>query len=347
MHRAPKRRFFQRNGSYHAQCRPAAVPRFRCKVCGKRFSRQTFRVDYRARKPYLFADILVRLTSGTGLRRTAMALGVKRATVERKFRQLGTQLAWLHANTIGDFGTGTVELVLDELETFETCRRTRPLTVPALVEPHCFFVVGTRSGTLPPRGRLKAADRARVARDRQRQGQRRNQSTLAVGALLGFAAGHCSRAAKVVIRSDLKRSYPRLIRAAFGAARVAHEQVSSKRARTATNPLFPINLTNAMLRDLMGRLHRRSWLATKERRYLDAHLALTVAFRNYVRPWKNGQRQPPAEKLMFTDGAMTPHDLAAWRQDLGAAGSIHPLGRPNETAAGYRAAMARLRELRS
>jgi transposase-like protein len=347
MHRAPEGRFFQRNGYYHALCRAAPIPRFRCKVCGKRFSRQTFRIDYRDKKPHLNRLIADRLSSGTGLRRTALSLGISRSTVERKFHKMGAHLRLLHEHTIDDFGAGTVELVLDELETFETCRRTRPVTVPALVEPDHYFIVGTRSATLPPRGKLKKADQERVKRDARRFGKRRNRSAVAVGELLALAARHCQGAARIVIRSDRKKSYPRLLRAAFGAERIEHVQVSSRAPRTTFNPLFPINLTNAMLRDLMGRLHRRSWLASKQRRYLDQHLGLTVVFRNYVRPWKNGEADPPAVRLGFTDRAMTTQEMVTWRQDFGPELSIHPLGRPGETVGSYRRVMARLRKLRS
>jgi len=52
-HAHPPARFFQRNGSYHPRCRNHPVPRFRCRSCGQHFSRQTFRADYRQKKPHL------------------------------------------------------------------------------------------------------------------------------------------------------------------------------------------------------------------------------------------------------------------------------------------------------
>ena len=345
MHRAPVGRFFQRNGSFRTLCRSCPIPRFRCKVCGKRFSRQTFRIDYRDKKPYLNAEVAVRLTSGTGLRRIALALGVRRKTVERKFHKIGAHMRRLHENTIGNFGDGLLDLVLDELETFENCRRTRPLTVPVLVEANCYYIVHTASGTLPPRGRLDAADRARVRLDARRFGKRRNRSSHAVRRVLGFAARHCKNAARIRVRSDKKTSYVRLLRNAFGESRLAHQRVSSRAPRTPWNPLFPVNLTNAMLRDLMGRLHRRSWLASKQRRYLDDHLGLTVVFRNYVRPWKNGEPDTPGTRLGFTDRPMTPQEMVAWRQDFGREHSVHPLGRPGHTAGIYRRTMTRIRKL--
>ena len=43
------------------------------------------------------------------------------------------------------------------------------------------------------------------------------------------------------------------------------------------NPLFAINHEEAVMRDLMGRLRRESWLVSKKRRYLDLALHLHMA----------------------------------------------------------------------
>jgi transposase-like protein len=346
MHRRPAGRFYQRNGSYAVSCRAHPVPRFRCKVCRKRFSRQTFRIDYRDRKPHLNGDIFIRLCSGTGLRRIAQALSVSRSTVERKFHKLGRQLRHLHRNAMGHFG-GQAEFALDELETFETCRRTRPVTVPILIDQESFFVVDARSDTLPPRGRLDRRNRRRVQIDEARFGKRRNRSSRVVAEVLSTAAERCRGSVRIVVRSDRKTSYPGLLKRAFGAKRLNHVQVSSKAPRTTWNPLFRINLTNAMTRDLMGRLHRRSWLVSKERRYLDAHLALFTVHRNYIRSWRNGERETPAMMLGFMDRELTPWEAVGWRQDWGADRSVHPLGHPSQTVADYLRMQERIRELRA
>ena len=55
---------------------------------------------------------------------------------------------------------------------------------------------------------------------------------------------------------------------------MAHETVASKLPRTSFNPLFPINLTDAMARDNNGRLRRRSWLVSKSRLCLRDQLEL-------------------------------------------------------------------------
>jgi len=75
-HTRPVGCFWFRNGTYRCLCRPNPVPRFRCRLCQKRFSRQTFRADYRDHKPHLNAEVLSRLVSGTGLRQTAREVGL-------------------------------------------------------------------------------------------------------------------------------------------------------------------------------------------------------------------------------------------------------------------------------
>ena len=115
----------------------------------------------------------------------------------------------------------------------------------------------------------------------------------------------------VSLETDEKTTYPGLARWAFG-RKLIHAQFSSKLPRNHSNPLFPINLTNAMARDLNGRLRRRSWLASKRRRFLDLQLNMFVAYRNFVRPRYNGEMETPAQRLGFVDRRMSPNDLLSW-----------------------------------
>lgn len=80
-----------------------------------------------------------------------------------------------------------------------------------------------------------------------------------------------------------------------------------------------------MARDLMGRLRRRSWLVSKEPRYLDLALQVFMAYRNYVRRRFNRDRASPAQMLGFVGRRMTWHELLSWRQDWGTELSIPPL----------------------
>ena len=135
---------------------------------------------------------------------------------------------------------------------------------------------------------------------------------------------------KVWLESDEKTLYPSLARLVFGKDRLEHEQTNSKLPRTVWNPLFPINHTEAMARDLIGRLRRESWLVSKKREFLDLHLQMYMAYRNYVRPRFNRDWLSPAELLRIVGNQVRPTQVLGWRQDWRKR-SIHPLAASRST----------------
>lgn len=60
------------------------MPRFRCRECGRCFSRQTFRSDRCQKKPSINAACLDLMVSCVGQRTAARVLKVARRTVERR-----------------------------------------------------------------------------------------------------------------------------------------------------------------------------------------------------------------------------------------------------------------------
>jgi hypothetical protein len=140
----------------------------------------------------------------------------------------------------------------------------------------------------------------------------------------------------VLLETDRKTSYSVLANKAFGKGRVVHSKTSSRLPRTVANPLFPINHTEAMLRDLTGRLRRESWLGSKKRRFLDLGLQIFLAWRNYVRRRFNFDKASPAQMLGFVPRRMEEGELLNWRQDWGER-SIHPLARGSESVGEWRA----------
>ena len=126
------------------------------------------------------------------------------------------------------------------------------------------------------------------------------------------------------LQTDEKSTYPKLARMAFGEDRLQHHTTPSRLPRNAWNPLFPINHTEAVARDLMGRLRRESWLVSKLRWFLNLQIEIFAAYRNFVRPRFNRDKESPAQLLGFVDRLMKPAEALSWRQDWGQ-DSIHPL----------------------
>jgi transposase-like protein len=333
-HLAPQPGFFLRKGHYKPLCRPHPVPRFLCRSCRRSFSRQTFRADYRDHRPDLNPRLLRLLASGVGLRQSARMLRLSNRCTELKARKLGRHLRRLNLNLRGPLPTGSA-FQFDELETYEGRRNTRPLSVPLLIEKDTRFLVWAEAAPIRPRGKMSPARREALAEDERRYGKRRDLSQRSVLRTLRRGAELVRHLERVTFFSDEKASYPRAARAVFGSKRLDHRRTSSKIVRATWNPLFPINHTEAMARDLMGRLRRESWLVSKKRRYLDLALQLWAAYRNYVRRRFNRDRESPAQLLGFVNRRLTLQELCSWRQDWGQR-SLHPLDRDGTWKVGNR-----------
>lgn len=314
--------FFVRKGFYHPKCRAHPVPRFRCRLCGRGFSRQTFRQDYRDHKPHLNARLFELLAHGLGLRQSAMILKLSRRCTEMKARKLSAHLQRLNRNLLDQLPEGC-SFQLDEMETFEDERTVCPVTLPILIEQESMLVLAAESAPIRPSGRMNKRRRNAIARREKAAGRRQDASRACVKRVLRHAAKYCRHLCSIRLDSDEKSTYPKLARQAFG-RRLEHRRYSSTLPRDTTNPLFPINHTNAMARYLLGRLRRRSWLASKRRRYLDLQLQVFQAFRNWVRPRFNTDKETPGMLLGLVGRRMGPTDVLSWRQDWGWF-SPHPL----------------------
>ena len=324
-HADPGPRFFIRRGSYVARCRPRPIPRFRCRTCGRTFSRQTFRADFRDRKPHLNTRVIESLCSGVGFRQTARVIGMTRNNLEAKARKISRNADRLDRNLLARAAArnalsnrgGEQKIHFDEFETYETRRNTRPLTIAVLIETETRLLVGRTAAPIRPRGRMTAQRRAAIAAEEARFGPRKDRSRVACRWAFRAAARLRPTASVIVLRTDEKTTYPGLALRAFPGRAVAHLRTPSVMHRDELNPLFPINHTEALLRDLVGRVRRESWLVSKLRTYLNLHLGLYAAWRNWVRPRFNRDAESPGQLAGFAARRLSRQELVGWRQDWG------------------------------
>ena len=304
------------------------MPRFRCLDCRKTFSEQTFRHDYRDRRPEVNARLFQMLISGVGLRQSGRILGLGVSSVQRKFRKLGRTCRALHDNLSRRLPEGR-EYLLDEEESYETLA-IRPLTVPILIERETWFAVSARAAPIRRLARRGSHRRRQQDRDEALHGRRVDRGRECVQEVMLELARRTSRA--FVLDTDLKGSYVTLAKQVF-AGRARHRRTPGSDPRTPDNPLTPINVTITMLRDNCGRLRRKSWLVSKKCKFLEAQLAIFIVYRNYVR--RRFNRDPEgvtsAVRLGLLERQLTAEDVVRWRQDWGPR-SIHPVSRTGRQA---------------
>jgi len=329
MFTAPEPGFWVHNGHYWRKCDSQPVPRFRCRHCSRSFSRQTFRADYRDHRPEVNSMVFLLLASGVGLRQTARVLQLRRRCLEQKVRKICRHLYHLNRNLVGAMPPWAT-FQLDELETYEGRRNTRPLSLPLVLERNSRFLLWAGSAPIRPRGTMTERRLAAIAADEARVGRRRDRSRAALMLALKELDRWTREHPKVLLETDEKSLYPVLARRVLGADRLVHSTVNSRLVRDTFNPLFPVNHTEAMARDLTGRLRRDSWLSSKERRHLNLQLMVFMTWRNYVRRRFNHDRRSAAQCLGLVERRMRFHEVVGWRQDWGEL-SIHPMARRLES----------------
>lgn len=277
---------YRRRGTYRRRCDGRSVPRFLCLTCRRSFSVQTFRVDYRWKKPALDALLVKDFVSKVTLRQSARTLGVTRATVERRLDRYGLHARRFHeARMEGKELAGTFQL--DEGESFEENRREKPLTLPVLIERSSRFLVHVEVASLP--SRPSAGGSKRRGAPSSSSSSRRSGSRAAVKRCFETLARHRSSTTRPFVQTDRKTTYPSILREVFGKD-VLHERTISTRKRDVTNPLFAVNHTLAMLRDGLSRLVRRNWAHAKRAVRLERALWVYLLWRNYVRSVTNERR---------------------------------------------------------
>ena len=337
-HLDPGPRFCSRHGTYRARRRHYAIQRFRCRGCRRTFSRQTFRMDFRDQRPHLNAPLFNLIASGVGIRQSARTLGLSLRCTELKLRKIARHLRRLNLSLRGQL-PGQARFHFDEIETYEGQRNTRPLSVPVLIESESRYMIWAESAPIRPRGKMTKERLKAVIQSERRFGPRKDLSRRGIRRTLARGRDVAKTHSVVHLSTDEKTSYPSLAGAAFGARRLEHLQTNSKLVRATWNPLFPINHEEAVMRDLMGRLRRESWLVSKKRRYLDLGLQVHIAYRNLVRTRFNHDDASPAQMLGFVPRRLTVHELLSWRQDWGAR-SVHPLSRKGRRVQAWLPAVA-------
>jgi len=280
-------------------------------------------MDYRDHKPHLNAPLFNMIASGVGIRQCGRVLHLSLHCVELKLHKIGRHVRRLNINLQGNL-TGDVSLHFDELETYEGQRNTRPLSVPILLESESRFIIWAEAAPIRPRGKMSKKRRQAIADSEQRHGRRRDHSRRSVFRTFSRGATLVKHSSSITLETDEKTSYPGLAMGSFRHQRLGHNKTNSKLVRGTWNPLFAVNNEEAIMRDLMGRLRRDSWLVSKKRRFLDLALQVHIAYRNLIRKRFNYDIESPAQLLGFVPRRLSPNEVLGWRQDWGA-GSLHPL----------------------
>ncbi len=279
-------------GFYRRHCDSKYIQRFRCKVCGKTFSNQTFNPTYRQHRPEINSLVRTTICSKMSLRRIAKGLKINRKTVVRKFKYLAQVARLNQERRIAKLKD--VDLVqMDEMETFEHSK-CKPLSIALAVVPGTRIIIGARASEMPAKGLLASISLKKYG-PRKDDRKREFQVVLATMRLVTKK--------DLWVVSDKKSVYPKWIREVLPEA--IHFRTKGRRGCVAgygemkeggRDPLFYLNHTAATIRDNLARMLRRTWCGSKKIVFLQEALDLHTDFHNEMMT-KDGTK--PLDRIAY------------------------------------------------
>ena len=267
-----------KDGSFYRKNDSRTIQRFRCKPCGKRFSSETLKLEYRQKKRRVNYPLMKLLCSGISMRRAAILLNINPKTVDRKLRYLARK-AKIKNNSYLKKCKKATHVVFDDLITKENTK-LKPLSVTIAVDEKTRSILATEVSQIPSFGHL-------AKRSFKKYGFRRCDHLKGLEKVFARLDGCIHEHA--IIKSDEHKKYPTVVGKYFPHAK--HLTYKGERAHVAGqgelkkcgyDPLFVINHTCAMLRANINRLIRKTWCTTKSVERLKDHIEIFTFFYNQI-----------------------------------------------------------------
>ena len=286
-HAAPGPWRFKKKGFYTRLRGPRRVQRYVCRSCQRNFSSQTFSTTYWLKHPRLLQPLFNRLLGCSALRQIAREFGLTHSTVQRQAERLGRHCLLL-LQELGPRGAPAEPLVLDGFRTFEHSQYW-PFDLNLLVGAS-HYVYGFNDAELRRSGTMRPGQRAKRAKLEATHGLPHPQATRsAVEELVGRVV---PPGGSVAIESDEHTAYPEAF-ARLPDREIEHRTTSSRKSRTAHNPLFPANLADLLLRHDSAN-HKRETIAFSKRRQGALYrAAIWAVWRNFMKSRSENRRDDP------------------------------------------------------
>ena len=279
--------------------------RFRCPHCRRRFSTRTFDADYWLKRRDLFIPIAALSTEGPGLRQIARLLGVSHTTVMRHLARAARYCMIFHRRMLADAPCPDA-IVIDGFETFEFSQYF-PFHANLAVDADSWLIRHFTDSPLRRKGTMRP-DQRRCRELLEEKFGRPDPKAVEEGILellrTVVKASKRPDRPELVIHSDDHPAYQRAIRRLRMLPETPdfrHQITSSTVRRTTSNPLFPVNLADLLLRHGQAN-HRRETIAfSKRRQGALERLAVFVVWRNAI---KSRREKAPGETAAMAAGLL-------------------------------------------
>ncbi|MBN1241234.1 MAG: hypothetical protein JXA15_00850 [Spirochaetales bacterium] len=259
-HGVPERTDWFESDGHHETAAFGSVPRFRCKACGRSFSTQTFSVDYYAKKVVDYRELELLLSSSMSGRSLGRHFLLSPNSVQNRVDRLSRQALAVHSALRG-FANPAEPVVVDGFQSLDRSQYF-PNNITLSVSSGSLFLLEATHATLRRSGAMTEVQKRR----REAMESKINYEPHALARSFTEILDQLAKerppgpTRPLVLVTDLKKEYTHAFdRHAFGSLakdQVKRVLVSSRSARTRSNPLFPVNYWDRELRKDQA-AHRR------------------------------------------------------------------------------------------
>ena len=283
---APPPKWLARAGTYSTRAH-GTVQRYVCRRCGKGMGGQTESMHYYAKRRLDLDEIFSRVRGGSSLRDIGRELGCSRTAVANAVVRLGRQAMASHVDLLSSLELPG-EFVFDGLVSAVTSR-DYPSQIQTLVSRSVELLlamthyVGERGGT------RTEAQRQRIEEKRMSWRAKRGALTESIRLLVSELSRFAGRQ-KIKIDTDENRLYTSVIATDLAMRwhrehrRLTVKRTPSTMPRTTSNPLFPVNYVDRMIRHRMKE-HTRESIALGQNSTMQM-------LRMWIFAWDHNVRQP-------------------------------------------------------
>jgi hypothetical protein len=306
--------WWERKGAYYTTCF-GSVPRFKCIVCGRGFSTQTFSIDYYAKRLVNYQALEELVSSSMSVRALSRSFGRSCGTIANRTDRLARQSIALHA-TLRPRASRYESVCIDGFVGFDRSQFF-PNNITLSITSKSRYALSFTHASLRRSGMMREDQKKR--RDELYDGvcfEKKALERSFTELLDELERNRPPRAkAPLVVITDEKIEYERafvahrLFREQDEEHRVVHLRVSSKLPRTCWNPLFASNYLDREIRKDQAAHRRESTCFARNVANGLSRMACYLGWHNYKKRYLI--KAPMGERQCHGEEAGIPGELIA------------------------------------
>jgi transposase-like protein len=310
-------RWYTRFGRFSTESR-GPIQRFRCRSCGTTCSTQTFSVHYWTHSDTDLVWLLHHVYGCTGLRQMGRFTGVTYRVVQNRIRRLARNALAVMDKALADHQL-TENLAMDGFVSYIRSQY-HPTNITHVTGNDSQFIYGVVHTSLRRSGAMTAQQRfARALIDTVWRPLRTvREDCTALLADLSTMIDRAGRRNPVRLATDKHTAYRPALKAvpvlaqALREGRLVHLQVSSRAARTRTNPLFPVNYVDRQIRKNLAEHVRETVRQGREVNCQMERMAIFTALHNFLTPHRIEDYADAGASIRHASIAQVEPDTVRW-----------------------------------